>query len=133
MSQEPMKRAQFGAAAQQGVQAAAQRKKRLQVEEARYTLILHSARRQLGITTNEYCLADTIQKLSSTHSAVSGWCYASKETLAKSLDISRQSAHNLINTLREKGLVESQPETGYLRTTPLWYDTVEVMRAKHFK
>jgi uncharacterized membrane-anchored protein len=40
-------------------QAQTERKTRLQSEEARYTVILHYPRKKLGMTINEYCLADT--------------------------------------------------------------------------
>jgi hypothetical protein len=113
-------------------QAFIQRKKRLAGEEARYTLILHSARKQLGISINEYCLADTVHKLSGNRSTVPGWCYASKEHIGHSLGVSRQSIHNMINKLKGKALIEVQDETGYLRTTDLWRETVEVLRTKVF-
>src|SRR5262245_6265019 len=76
-----------------------ERKTRLQAEEARYTLILHHARKQLDVTINEYCLADTANKLSGNRSTVPGWCYASKEHLADVLGVSRRSIHNMINSL----------------------------------
>ena len=116
----------------QGREAAVQRKKRLQGEEARYTTILHSARRQLELSVVEYCLADTVHKLSGTHSAVPGWCYASKEQLAYGLSLTRQSIHNMIRRLKEKEILEAHPETGHLRTTALWRDTVEVLKARVF-
>ncbi|AGK56954.1 hypothetical protein HYPDE_26358 [Hyphomicrobium denitrificans 1NES1] len=117
---------------EEGRQAAQQKRKRLQTEEARYTLILHSARKKLGISIHEYCLADSVHKLSSTHSPVPGWCFASKEQLGQSLGFSRQSIHGMIKRLREVGLVELQPETGYLRSTQKWRDTVEVTKALVF-
>lgn len=130
-----MPRINMGPAAQridQARQAGQERRKRLQKEEARYTLILHSARKKLGISIHEYCLADSVHKLSSTHSPVPGWCFASKEQLGQSLGFSRQSIHGMIKRLREAGLVELQPETGYLRSTQKWRDTVEVTKALVF-
>ena len=109
-------------------QAHTERKTRLQGEEARYTLILHHARKQLDVTINEYCLADSVHKLSGNRSTVPGWCYASKDHLAKALGFSRRSIHNMINSLKSKDLVEVQEGTGYLRTTDLWRDTVEVLK-----
>src|SRR2546430_17515877 len=85
--------------------AAAQRKKRMQGEEARYTLVLHSARKELQITISEYCLADTVHKLSGARSPVPGWCYASKEQIGKSLGFSRQSIHAMIKNLKSKELI----------------------------
>ncbi len=116
----------------QQIERATNRKKKLQPEEARYTLVLHSARKKLELTINEYCLADSIHKLSGNRSTVSGWCYASKEQLGKTLGLSRQSIHAIINKLKDKKLVETQGETGYLRTTQLWYENVEVLKNKVF-
>ena len=112
--------------------AAAARKKRLQGEEARYTMIFHHARRQLNISIHEYCLADTINKLSGNRSHVPGWCYASKEHLGSVLGVSRRSIHNMINSLKKTEIVEVQEGTGYLRTTELWRETLEVLRDKIF-
>jgi hypothetical protein len=113
-------------------QAAHERKRRMQGEEARYTLVLHSARKQLDISINEYCLADTIHKLSGARSQVPGWCYASKEQIGNGLGFSRQSIHSMINKLKKKGLIEVQVPTGYLRSTDLWNDTVEILKTKVF-
>jgi hypothetical protein len=113
-------------------EATIQRRKRLQGEEARYTLILHSARKALDITINEYCLADTVHKLSGNRSTVPGWCYASKEHLGSVLGVSRRSIHNMINSLKGRGILELQEDTGYLRTTEVWREAVEVLRAKTF-
>ena len=113
-------------------EASVQRKKRMQGEEARYTLVLHSARKHLDISINEYCLADTIHKLSGSRSPVPGWCYASKDQIGKSLGFSRQSIHSMINKLKAKGLIEVQAETGYLCSTELWRETVEILKTKVF-
>jgi hypothetical protein len=113
-------------------EATIQRRRRLQGEEARYTLILHSARKALDITINEYCLADTVHKLSGNRSTVPGWCYASKEHLGSVLGVSRRSIHNMINSLKGRGILELQEDTGYLRTTEVWREAVEVLRTKVF-
>ena len=113
-------------------EATIQRRKRLQGEEARYTLILHSARKALDITINEYCLADTVHKLSGNRSTVPGWWYASKEHLGSVLGVSRRSIHNMINSLKGRGILELQEDTGYLRTTEAWREAVEVLRSKVF-
>lgn len=114
------------------IEQSKERNKRLQSEEARYTLVLHSARKKLGITINEYCLADTIHKLSSNRSSVPGWCYASKAHLGTSLGFSRRSIHNMVTKLKTGGIVEVQEGTGYLRTTDTWRDAVEIVRARVF-
>ena len=110
-----------------------QKKKRLQAEGARYTLVFHSARKALGITINEYCLADTIHKLSGNRSVVPGWCYASKEHLAKSLGVSRRSIHNMMNQLKKKKLIEVNEETSHVRATELWRGTVDVIKDRAFR
>jgi CRP-like cAMP-binding protein len=109
-------------------QARAQRRTRLQGEEARYTLILHHARKQLDITIHEYCLADTVHKLSSNRSTVPGWCYASKDHLASTLGLTRRSIHNIINKLKARDILEVQEGTGYLRTTEVWREAIEVLK-----
>jgi len=63
---------------------------------------------------------------------VPGWCYASKEHLAEGLGFTRRSIHNMINSLKAKGILESQEGTGYLRTTELWRDAVEVFKDRVF-
>ena len=108
------------------------RRQKLQPEEARYTLVLHSARKSLKITINEYVLADSIHKLSSNRSTVPGWCYASKEHLGKALGFSRRSIHNMLNSLKKKGLIEIQEENGHLRTTEAWRGAVEVLKSRVF-
>ena len=112
--------------------AGARRRQKLQPEEARYTLVLHSAPNSLKITINEYVLADSIHKLSSNRSTVPGWCYASKEHLGKTLGFSRRSIHNMLNSLKKKGLIEIQEENGHLRTTEAWREAVEVLKSKVF-
>ncbi len=115
------------------VESANKNRRRLQSEEARYTLVLHSARKKLKITINEYCLADSIHKLSSNRSGVPGWCYASKEQLAQSLGFSRRSIHNMINKLKALHIIEVHTETGYLRATDFWREAVEVVKNRIFQ
>ncbi|MFH1565153.1 MAG: helix-turn-helix domain-containing protein [bacterium] len=114
------------------VDEAKKNSQRFRAEKARYTIILHAARKKLQITNNEYCLTDVIHKLSGNRSSVPGWCYASKECLAENIDVSRQSVHNMINKLVKKGLVELNSETGYLRTSDLWRESVEVVKSEVF-
>jgi len=95
------------------------------MKKTSFTTILHDKRKELGLNLIEYCVADTIYNLSSNPSSpVQGWCYAAKETLADILDTTRQTIHSSINRLIDKGLVEKNEETKYLRTTSAWFDTV---------
>ena len=106
--------------------------KRIQREGTRYTLILHQARKKLGLSILEFCLADTIHKLSGNRSSVPGWCHAPKEYLADGLGISRRSVHRYLNALKEKQLIKADPTTGYLRTTEEWRGAVEVVKDRVF-
>jgi len=98
-------------------------------DKLKYTIILHEVRTVLELSLAEYCVADCIYHLShNPNSDVIGWCYASKEKLGNFLNLSRQSIHTIIGTLVEKGLIEKNSETKYLRTTQSWYDNVILNR-----
>lgn len=98
-------------------------------EQINFTTINHIARVRMGLSLVEYCLADLIYNLAnSPKSSVPGWCYASKPQLARNLDITERQVYNLINTLVEKGLVEKDPETSYLKITINWYEAVIIKR-----
>lgn len=112
---------------------ATERKKRMQSEEARYTTVFHSARKNLDISVSDYCLADTINKLSGPRSPVPGWCIQTKEKLGHGLGFTREGVHKMIKRLEQKGLVEVQPGTGHLRTTERWHETIEVIRSWAFR
>lgn len=100
-------------------------------ENLTYTLVLHQIRKKLGLTIMEYCFADCIYHLSNNpNSKIQGWCYASKETLSDFLGISPKHAFALIKRLIQKGLVERDEETKYLKTTSKWYESVVLVKAK---
>ena len=97
----------------------------------RYSVVLWDARAKLGLSSNEYLLADVIHKLSGVHSKISGWCYASKPYLGDLLGVSERAVFSLVKKLKEKGIVECHPEkTHLLRTTHVWHETVEILREK---
>jgi len=114
------------------VEQSRERRDGMRGEEARYSLVLHGPRKNLGLTLNEYVLADTIHKLSSIHSNIPGWCYASKDALAEGINIPRRSLFRVMDKLFEKGLIEVHPQTRHLRTTNLWYQAVEVTKSRVF-
>ena len=58
-------------------------------------------------------------------SNIPGWCYASKQWFADTIGISKPGVHKILNRLIEKNLIEKDPNTSYLRSTSVWYDTVE--------
>lgn len=90
-----------------------------------YTKVLHQARKHLGISTNDYCVADEVNLLSGPTSKVPGWCTKGKEKMAEDMDLSRQAIINCVDRLVSKELVERQEKTGFLRTTALWKSTIE--------
>jgi len=100
-------------------------------DQINYTTINHTARKKLGLTILEYCLGDLIYNLSSNPKSVfPGWCYASKPKMAKMIESSEREVFRMINVLLEKKLIEKNPDTKYLRTTELWYDTVIMKTAR---
>lgn len=92
-----------------------------------YTTILHPVRKQLGITLNEYCIADVIYHLSHNGDNPSpGWCFASKQHIAQVLDISKRWVIKSIDSLERTGLIEKTDNGRLLRTTQKWFKmTVE--------
>lgn len=97
----------------------------MEEKNPRYTVIMHRARLELGLSCNEYCIADTIFVLSNNpDSRVSGWCYMSKETMAKFFGLSKQTVHKIIKRLLAKKIIFKDPDTKYLKCTNKWYGTV---------
>lgn len=100
-------------------------------EQLNYTLILHQIRKELKLTLMEYCVADSIYHLSNNpKSKIQGWCFATKETIARFLGTTRQTIFDNLNKLVEKGFIERDNETKYLRTTQKWYEKVVLIKTK---
>lgn len=90
----------------------------------RSTTILHEERKKLGLTLNEYCIADSIYHLSNNPKApVKGWCNQSRENMAKQFGFTKRTVQNIVRKLEQKGLVEMNVE-GHLRTTSAWFNAV---------
>jgi hypothetical protein len=94
-----------------------------------FTIVRHAAHIKLGLSLNEYCVADTIYHLSHNSANDLGWCYKSKENMGRDLGLSKQTLHKIINKLIEKRLVEKN-EAGQLRTTSNWWTAVIEMSQK---
>jgi len=84
-----------------------------------YNTIIHPLRKAFNLSLIEYCVLDTIQKLSG-NVQFSGWCVKSKQHIADQLDISKMQTHRSINSLIEKGLIERNESTKFLRSTDHW-------------
>lgn len=83
-----------------------------------YTTILHERREKLGLSVLEYCIADTVYKLSRPI------CYLSRTKMAKLFGITKMGTIKAIDRLVEKGIIEKNEE-GHLTTTQKWYTEVE--------
>jgi hypothetical protein len=89
-----------------------------------FTNIYHRSRRNLGLTVNEYCIADSVYHLATNpESTKKGWCYMSRGSMAEEFGFSRQSIITIINKLIKKGILTKDPRTDYLKTTSLWNRT----------
>jgi len=103
----------------------------MQNKTPKYTTIIHKIRIELKLSCNEYCIADIIYSLSNNpDSKVKNWCYASKDTIGKFLGITERAVHEIIKRLIEKGIIEKDEETKYLKTTSLWYQSIILERIK---
>lgn len=90
-----------------------------------YTTINHIARRQLGLTMNEYGVADLIYNLSNNPKGnIQGWCYAPKVKMALLLGLTEPTIHTILKKLIVEEVVEKHSETKHLKTTSKWYETV---------
>ena len=84
-----------------------------------YTTIIHPIRKALHLSCNEYCVLDTIMRMQNNESH---WCYMSKETMGKDLDLSKQTIMNIINSLLEKELIQKSVVTRHLRLTSVFME-----------
>lgn len=88
-----------------------------------YTTIIHKYRIEHGISNNDYCIANAIYNLSNNpDSKFPGWYYGKIETLGAMFQFSRATAYNSVQKLIDKSLVEKDNESGFVRTTKLWWD-----------
>ena len=96
-----------------------------------YTMVFWPVVEDFELKLTDYLLADAIHKLSGNHAPITGWCNASKETLADLTRTSRTSAFRGLKTLREKGLIEENPErSDLLRSTPTWERAIELCKRR---
>lgn len=86
-----------------------------------YTNIQHGFRKTNNLSCNEYILCDMIFYLSkSDSSTVPGWCYMSRENIAKEIGLSKQTVLNIIDRLIDKGFLIRNDQSKYLKTTTSW-------------
>jgi hypothetical protein len=85
-----------------------------------YTTINHTARKELGLTCNEYCVLDIIYHLSSNPKNKSGWCSINQIKIADLIGFTREGVNKIEAKLEIQGFLEKK---GHLRkVTDKWYD-----------
>lgn len=87
-----------------------------------YTTIIHPIRKAHHLSVNEYVVLDTIYQLSNNQK-FGGWCVASKNNIAKWLDLGEATVFRAIETLIAKGLIEKN-ELGHLRSLDLFNEQI---------
>ena len=86
-----------------------------------FTTVIHAFRREHNLTLNEYTICDMIHFLStSTINKMRGWCYMTKDNMALELNCTKQTVLNLIDRMIEKGFIERDQNTKFLRSTEKW-------------
>ena len=84
-------------------------------------MFFYDLRRELGLSANEYLVADVVDHLSGTKSLVSGWCYASRGYMARTIGVSRRTVQSVVARLESKGILERHPtQRALLRSTERW-------------
>lgn len=91
-----------------------------------YTVVIHRVRKQLGISVEEYCVADSIHKLSRPV------CKAGAESIAQHLELNIRSVRRYLKHLQEADIVKQVTDefgqwVGW-ETTDKWYTTAVVAR-----
>lgn len=95
-----------------------------------YTTIIHPFRIEHGLSCNEYVFLDIVYMLSTNPVSIHrGWCYMSKNNLAKELDLTKQAVLKMIERLTESGFLERNSDSRFLRTTSKWNE-VYFMRSE---
>lgn len=69
----------------------------------------------MGLSCNEYVILDTVFLLSRK----SGWCYLTRENMAKNIGATKQAVINIVERLIERGFLVKN-DKGSLATTELW-------------
>lgn len=83
----------------------------------------NQVRQTLKLSINEYLVALFIsQQMLNPESAVAGWCFTSKQMIAKYLDLSQRTVFDILKKLHSKGLIEKIEKTKFVRTTQKFYD-----------
>ena len=93
----------------------------------RHTHIYHEAREKLGLSIIEYCVAAVIRTYEGGKESRENyaWVFASKETIAQCLGVSKRTIERAITVLLKKELIEKNSTTKHLRTTESWIKEID--------
>lgn len=96
-----------------------------------YTTILHSVKKQFGLTELDYCIIDTIARLSAGGTAThKGWCNASNKTISDALYTSPKNIISVTKKAIQKGLLEVMDmgigNVPLKRATEKWHNAVNL-------
>ena len=95
------------------------------MKEWSFTTIKHAARKELGISPNEYCVLDYIYQ-TQTHPKYNsdGWCRTGIHVIADYFGFSTGTVHKMILRFVDDGLLEvDATDPRSRKTTPKYYDT----------
>lgn len=79
----------------------------------------HMLRKAYSLSLNEYAVLCEIYFLS-RNNKYGGWCIKSRQNMADTLDITKDTIQRCVNKLVDIGLVEKNAETKFVRTTDKW-------------
>lgn len=87
------------------------------------TSINEKARRELGITRDEYALCSYIHyRLADQKQNPKGFCCDHKQEIADFVGISRRGLYKMLARMEYEGLLLTSPENGFLCTTHRWIE-----------
>ena len=87
------------------------------------TTTMEEARRALDISRDEYALCSyVLYRQASSRATVPGWCCDPKDSVADFVGVSRPGLYKMIDRMEAKGLMETNPANGVIRTTAVFMD-----------
>lgn len=95
-----------------------------------FNVVYHPLRKKIDTDSNGFVLLDAVYHLSFNHLNQTGWCFASKPTLAEIVGVSRPTIFRYIEKFVEQGWLVRQDGTGYLRTSDRFNALLEEHRGR---
>ena len=96
-----------------------------------YTTIIHVLRRKYKLTNDDYCVVDSIHKLSNNPDFP--WCRTAKRELGEFLNLSERTIYRICEKMLKLGFLEkSEDDIKLLRTTKKWNEEIELLKENIF-